>query len=77
MTQYPVSGHRSWAGDEENLRFDVAAKRLRFIMKPSLARKTSREFIKKPASILKAISLHLKQESHAGVKVNRDKMSKI
>lgn len=77
MTQYSVSGHRSWAGGEENLCFDVAAKRLRFIMKPSLDRNTNREFIKKPASILKVISLHLKQESQIGVKVNRDKMSKI
>ena len=33
MTQYPASGHRSWAGQEERQRFDIAVKRLRFIIK--------------------------------------------
>lgn len=77
MTQYLVSGHRSNTGEEEHQCFDIAVKRLRFIIKPSLDRKTNGKFIKKPASILRVISLHLKQESHTGVKVNQDKMSKI
>ena len=52
MTQHPMSGHRSHAGEEEHQCFDIAVKRFRFIIKPSLDGKTNGKFIKKPASIL-------------------------
>lgn len=51
MTQYPVSGHRSPAAEEEHQQFDIPDERFRFIIKSPLGRKTNGEFIKKPASI--------------------------
>lgn len=53
MTQYPVSGHRSHTGEEEQQSFDSALKRFRFVIKLSLDGKTTGKFIKNYSSIIK------------------------
>lgn len=53
MTQYPVSVHRSHAGEEEQPNFDSALKRFIFVIKLSLDVKTNGKFIKNSARTIK------------------------